>query len=474
MKQDKVDIKVEIKAPKKRKFCRKIIRFFLFLVIFIILLALFLPAILSSGPGTGIIVSIANNSSGQQVTIDDLSLSWFSPCSITGLSVKDDQNRQIADIKEVTLSRSIVDLATNWQKFGDIVVDSLELNVYLPEENDSPEKAPNDKKTTEKTQNDPEIPKITGTFAIKNSKVKVIKPNGQIYSLVDINTNVSVAKQLVVLTGSMVNGAGGTVNLDGMEMELTDPLRFTVKDTTKLLEEITIDEVIADDFLAEINPIFANQANLSGKISLELKQTDVPLNENIKNAATGKFGLDLTELTFQPQGFMGKVMDLAGANKAYTFDIKGFKLGILDGRINYDDLTIKISDELHIKFFGSVALADNDLALKMSFPVTAQLLNKAGLKLSDAEKYAKSLSDRTVVIPIIGTKEDPKMDFSTVPEQLKDVLKGGVADIIKTETESQIDKLLDKALDNDDKEKDKKKNDQNDLIKEGIKNIFGL
>jgi hypothetical protein len=93
-----------------------------------------------------------------------------------------------------------------------------------------------------------------------------------------------------------------------------------------------------------------------------------------------------------------------------------------DGRIRYDDFTLVFPGDFDLKFRGSVGL-DDTLELVVSIPLRAPLLDRLGAK-GPTQEYAERLRGTRVELPILGTREKPRLDFSKVDVQalLKDVL----------------------------------------------------
>ncbi len=76
-------------VPAKPKKKRRLLKFCVFSFIALIAFVLMLPTIISSGPGTGFVLSFVNKAIPGRIEIDDLSVGWFSGTRVDGLTIKD-------------------------------------------------------------------------------------------------------------------------------------------------------------------------------------------------------------------------------------------------------------------------------------------------------------------------------------------------------------------------------------------------
>ena len=89
-------------------------------LIFLVLLVLALPSLLCTGPGVAFITSEINGRIQGKVAINRLSLGWFSPTTIHGLSVRDPAGNVVLSGVNLTTGLSLLHLATNWQNLGTV------------------------------------------------------------------------------------------------------------------------------------------------------------------------------------------------------------------------------------------------------------------------------------------------------------------------------------------------------------------
>ncbi|HUW84816.1 MAG TPA: hypothetical protein VMZ31_18695 [Phycisphaerae bacterium] len=236
---------------------------------------------------------------------------------------------------------------------------------------------------------------------------------------------------------------GGLLDLQPLAMTLKMPSR------TNLLENVAITRELSTSLLSRINPIFLHLTRVEGKAGLQLKDIVLPLDESIKTTGAGQGQLDLADMKLQPGGLLADLLALGGLTdeRMYTVVVSGLSFLIKDGRISYKDFTLTFPNDFDLKFYGSVGF-DETLDLSISLPVRPELLARLGAKGPVAE-YARVLSGLRIDIPLVGTREKPKLDLARVD------VKSLVERALKELSGEKLDGLLRGAIRDQGKEQDK-------------------
>ena len=121
----------EQKAPRKKR--RIWLRVLLALLLILVALAATAPWLLSTGPGTRLVLWIANSKIDGKMEIADLSLTWSGPCRIEGLSIRDPKNREVLGTQRLTWSNGVWGGITKWEDLGEVNVKKLLVGLYLQE-----------------------------------------------------------------------------------------------------------------------------------------------------------------------------------------------------------------------------------------------------------------------------------------------------------------------------------------------------
>ncbi|MFH1748357.1 MAG: hypothetical protein ABIG44_15095 [Planctomycetota bacterium] len=218
----------------------------------------------------------------------------------------------------------------------------------------------------------------------------------------------------LTLPSTSISAATGKVNLGGeVDFQPSDPV-LEIKGKLDLLEDIEVTPELGNSLLSRINPIFMHMTRASGMVHLGVKDIVFPLGEAAKSRSSGLGRLDLVDMKIRPGGLLGELLALGGLADGgdYAVDVSGLDFVLKDGRIVYENFTLTFTEAFDLKFHGSVGL-DETLDLVVSLPIRAALLERLGVR-GPVSEYARYLADTRIEIPIIGTREKPKLDLKSV------------------------------------------------------------
>lgn len=239
----------------------------------------------------------------------------------------------------------------------------------------------------------------------------------------------TLGKGQVTIPATRIDAAGGHVGLAGsLDFSPATPVLRTPPKLT-VLEGIDVTPELGEHLLSRFNPIFGQATRMEGKVGLAVQNVALPLGEEMKRGGAGTGRLDLKNFKVQPGGLLATLLELmeGGGQEMYVVEVSGLNFVIKDGRIQYDDFTLAFAErQFDLKFYGSVGF-DDTLDLTVSVPVRAELLKRLGVQ-GPVTDYARKLAGTRVDIPIVGTRQEPKLDLAKVDKDklLKDVLKKGL------------------------------------------------
>ena len=255
----------------------------------------------------------------------------------------------------------------------------------------------------------------------------------------------------VTLAETAIPTSQGKVNLGGsLSLRETEPV-FSVDRKLSILEDVAVTRELSTSLLSRINPIFLHLTRVEGTARLDVQDVVLPLGETLKTAGAGRGRLDLVGMKVRPDGLLAELLALGGLDKQqdHAVSVGGLDFQLKDGRLAYDDFTLAFTDEFDLKFYGSVGL-DETLDLVVSVPVRAALLERLGVRGPVAE-YARHLTGSRVAIPIVGTREKPKLDLTGVD------IKALVEQAIKKTSGEKVDDILQGLLRGKEDKPEKKK-----------------
>ncbi|NBB95568.1 MAG: hypothetical protein GVY16_07485 [Planctomycetes bacterium] len=198
--------------------CKKRRRWLRVLTVVLVLLAILVvasPYLLSTGPGTRLVVAIANRQLRGRIEMDDLSLGWGSSTQISGLRLYDRRGRLVVDTSEVTAQLGVWAAMTSPEAFGELAVRSANITLYETEQggfsmaNVGP--APGPAEPEEPAEPGPEP---NGRIVIDNASVEIVRLDGRRLRITDINTTVDVASsQRISGQSSFRLASGGRMDI---------------------------------------------------------------------------------------------------------------------------------------------------------------------------------------------------------------------------------------------------------------------
>ncbi|MCB9867618.1 MAG: hypothetical protein H6816_13415 [Phycisphaerales bacterium] len=245
----------------------------------------------------------------------------------------------------------------------------------------------------------------------------------------------TLRKGVVTLPAGPIPAASGTVRVGGsIDLNPTPPL-LRMPGQTAVLEGVKVTPELARQLLTRFNPIFGHATELRGTVDLVVRDLELPLGKGITSGGSGGGTLTLDQFQIAPGGILAELLSLGKlARGMYVVDVSGLVFEVHDGRIHYRDLTLSfVQDKFDLKFYGSVGF-DDTVDLVVSIPVGETVLERVGVRTGTAE-YARLLAGLRVDVPVVGTRQNPRLDFSQVNvkslldqalhKQGEDLLTGG-------------------------------------------------
>jgi hypothetical protein len=236
--------------------------------------------------------------------------------------------------------------------------------------------------------------------------------------------------------------AGGEQRLaGGIDFSKPAPV-LRIPEKLAVLNKVKITPQLGREVLSRFNPVFGQTTRTEGNVTLQVQNINMPLGERLGQGGSGSGRLILKDTMIEPEGLLGQLLELGslGVKELYAVEIGGTDFQIKNGRIHYEDFTLSfVLQQFEMKFSGSVGF-DDTLDLIVSIPVRPGLLYALGVA-GPVLQYATALVDVRVYIPIGGTRDNPKLDFSKldvgelIAKATGDVLKKGLTNPVETAVE---------------------------------------
>ncbi len=216
-----------------------------------------------------------------------------------------------------------------------------------------------------------------------------------------------------------------------------------------LITDVQISPAVSEQMLKYVAPILAGATRVDGQFSLNLAETQVPLDDPKQTRTAGKLGVhqltvlpgpmiaDLVNIIQQMQTLKDPQKLLAATAapkqaKLLTMNDQQIEFQVVDGRVYHRQLEF-IIDKVPIRSQGSVGF-DQTLALMIEIPIQDRWI--------DGEDALRGLAGQTLQIPIQGTFQNPRVDQRAIADITKQILQSTAREAIGGEINRQLEKLF--------------------------------
>jgi len=195
------------------------------------------------------------------------------------------------------------------------------------------------------------------------------------------------------------------------------PFALAMDEEITAVQEVTFEKQLASRFLKFFNPIFADAGVINGKVDVVLKSLYVPLAGNFREGLRAEGVLKIKDLQLKSSPFLNLILKTIdkGATVTALDKISDTRFTIKNGKVYYDNMVI-ISGTHELSFSGSVDLKEQKPDLLVRIPMTKFLV--PGKDAFDL------LKDETIIVPIRGTLNAPKLAFDVLRTNVNNLIKG--------------------------------------------------
>ncbi len=216
----------------------------------------------------------------------------------------------------------------------------------------------------------------------------------------EVALNVKQGQATIDIPDADVNGGkvrfAGDINLTEKPMMLR--LRKSTQ-STQVVENVKIDDVISAKLLQYLNPVFAKGTGVTGTANLSCDTLAIPLGGGTPKDINliGSIGLTDVHLNSPLLGLFKEALKTEGLD---LFTIPASAFTVKDGLVEYADMPMMFGKDFGLHFGGAIGL-DKSLAMNIKVPV----------------------KDKTHIVALGGTLDRPKLDLtklllSNITEQI--------------------------------------------------------
>lgn len=361
--------------PKRRRhWRRRLVLIAASLLALLLLLVAAAPLALSTSAGRGLVVSLANARLAGTIDVRSLSLAWFGQNELRDLRVLDPQGREVLHVARVSLSRSLLGLATGPYTLGEAAIDSPRATLYVDAHNGISLVQALRFKGAAPPPREPEggpPPALRGKLRLRDGAVKIVRPGGETLELARIGVQAEI-DTLNDLAASLelALADGGAL---AAEAHIQDLFRDGRLDVERAEGELKLETRGPAD-LAKITAALAPDAAVAGAVDLSIhaRAAGGDVDADVRAGVTGliarraegasPLNVNVTGRVRQQGGSYSTNADLTGdagtiqlaatvrpSQAAITVGIDRVLAAILNGEpLDAPDFTLEAAGALHL------------------------------------------------------------------------------------------------------------------------------
>ncbi len=269
----------------------------------------------------------------------------------------------------------------------------------------------------------------------------------QMVGIVIGNSSVPISiNKGVLVTATEIPISQGTLRWDLQSNLAAEPMKISQKPQT-VLDHVAITPEMCSGWLKYIAPLVSEVAAVQGQLSLEIERAEISPFNYLDQTVAGKLFVHGANVGPGPLSdqLIGIARQIRAMRKGLTLDPstinddlwvqmpeQKISFTVDQGNITHRDVQLKIGDVL-VTTSGAVSL-DGKLQMVARVPIQQQWVAE--------NQLLASLAGQTLDVPIGGTLQQPRLDFSSIGSVTQQLVTAGV----QKAAQKQIDKGLNKLL----------------------------
>lgn len=358
------------------------------MVTFTLLLAvvLALPYVIAKSPLRNVLLGQVGAKNDLRIEAQSAEFGWFTPLQLEGLGIEGQRDQLSVTVDQVRLDRSWFSTMITLPNLGRVAIESPKIEVSLP--------------LPQRTSKPPRRP-ILGEFVVRDALFIAVasQDGGEIIRLEHLDVTARIDAKA---SGRML----------------------TIEPVT-LFDELELSPELCDRGLQLIAPMLANSTSVSGTVSLELSQCQVPLADGDATAfarqatVAGTLQLHQVQTSMKDSvfrdiaGIVAGVLQRGLPDEIRVADGTEVRFELRDERVYHEGMTFllpEVSKDMVWRTSGTVGLDESlDLTVQAQLPFT----------LAGDGELASRLTEQPIELHIGGTLDEPKLELPKENNWLK-------------------------------------------------------
>ena len=230
----------------------------------------------------------------------------------------------------------------------------------------------------------------------------------------------------------------GKLNFAGNINFKEKPLVLRATGPKQIIDKVNINDVVSKLMLVYLNPIFKDQANITGIASFQADKLSIPLGTGATNSLEIAGTVGIEKIRMESIGLVGQILSLGeilsrgGIRRYVDSTLMPTKFVMQNGILSYEDMQLNV-DDFPLNFGGSIGPNR-----KLQMTVTTPFILTSDFKFRPVKIDDKDVAKR-LQLPLGGTIDKPELDLGKLlEEQLKSQLRQRLGDELKGQLQERL------------------------------------
>jgi len=229
----------------------------------------------------------------------------------------------------------------------------------------------------------------------------------------------------------------GKFNFAGRVDLQKKPMVFSIPGPMQVIDKVKIDERMAKEMLQYLNPVFANQANLSGFADLYCEKLAIPLGGDAGvSQAEIRGTVAMSNMRMQPMGLLGQALSVMKGKSENRAELLPTEFVLSKGLLSYDDMQLNV-DNHPMNFKGKILLAKKPSPLDMTVQLPYKVVFDGTRPEFETVDVGGDMTDRVGPLAIEGTVEKHSINLNKLFEGL---IKKGTEQLLRDQLKGILKK----------------------------------
>ena len=211
-----------------------------------------------------------------------------------------------------------------------------------------------------------------------------------------------------------------------------ETVAVVLRNPTNLLSGVQLTDELSNEMLAKLHPLFKNSYDVTGVLSMGMREFVWPLDPALRPQARFSGALQFQNLKMAAHGLLEKLLETAKVReRSVELGTRELDFRCENDRVTCSPVSIHV-DKTEITLTGSMGL-DQTLDYVAQIPLTREMVG------GDAAQY---LDGTTIRVPIRGTASKPELNSKALSDAAGDLIKQAAKKALQDEAGKLLEGLF--------------------------------